>query len=69
MKDVYFHKDFPEREVFRFEVAFDTEMYVLLLCGAALLGLAVCKIAKLAGASEKKRLQRAYLKELKKTKK
>ena len=37
MKDVYFRRDLPEQEVFRCELAFDTELYVLLLIAAALL--------------------------------
>ena len=31
MKDVCFRRDCPETEVFRWELAFDVEMYVLLL--------------------------------------
>ena len=44
MKDVYFRRDLPEREVFRCELAFDTELYVLLLIAAAVLLFALCRL-------------------------
>lgn len=44
MKDVYFRRDLPEQEVFRCELAFDTELYVLLLAAAALLVFVICKL-------------------------
>ncbi len=44
MKDVYFRRDLPEREVFRCELAFDTELYVLLLIVAAVLLFALCRL-------------------------
>ncbi|MBP3294437.1 MAG: hypothetical protein J6N32_11845 [Clostridia bacterium] len=46
MKDVYFRRDLPEREVFRCELAFDTELYVLLLIAAALLLWIVCRMCR-----------------------
>ncbi len=46
MKDVYFRRDLPEREVFRCELAFDTELYVLLLIAAALLLWIVCRLCR-----------------------
>ncbi len=46
MKDVYFRRDFPEQEVFRCELAFDTELYVLLLAAVALLVLLLCKLCR-----------------------
>ena len=46
MKDVYFRRDLPEQEVFRCELAFDTELYVLLLIAAALLLWVVCRICR-----------------------
>ena len=45
MKDVYFRRDLPEQEVFRCELAFDTELYVLLLLAAFLLLCVICRIA------------------------
>ncbi len=46
MKDVYFRRDLPEQEVFRCELAFDTELYVLLLAAAALSVLLVCRLCR-----------------------
>ena len=46
MKDVYFRRDLPEREVFRCELAFETELYVLLLVAAALLLWIVCRMCR-----------------------
>ena len=55
VKDVCFRKNAPEVEAFRFELAFDVEVYVLLLLLAALvLGLCV----KIAGCSRRNRLRR-----------
>jgi len=44
MKDVYFRRDLPEQEVFRCELAFDTELYVLLLIAAALLSWRIVRL-------------------------
>lgn len=44
MKDVYFRHDLPEQELFRCELAFDTEVYVLLLIAAAILLLGICRL-------------------------
>ncbi len=48
MKDVYFRRDLPEKEVFRCELAFDTELYVLLLAAAAILVCVICKMCRAA---------------------
>lgn len=48
MKDVYFRRDLPEQEVFRCELAFDTELYVLLLAAAALLIYMLCRFCRAA---------------------
>ena len=59
MKDVYFRRDLPEREVFRCELAFDTEMYVLLLIGAAVLFFGICRFCSaVSGARERRRIRR-----------
>ncbi|MGN1345897.1 MAG: hypothetical protein ACI4V1_03875 [Eubacteriales bacterium] len=42
MKDVCFRRDFPEEEVFRCELAFDVELYVLLFAAALLLLCCLC---------------------------
>lgn len=55
MKDVYFRRDLPEQEVFRCELAFDTELYVLLLIAAALL---LCMICRLCSAVSRAREHR-----------
>ncbi len=68
VKDVYFRRDCPERELFRFEMAFDTDMYVLavaILLGFALL---VYKIARCARKCEMRRLEKKYVRSLKKAK-
>lgn len=47
VKDVVFRKDDPDTEVFRLELAWDTELYVLLAALIVLLILAGCKICRL----------------------
>lgn len=58
MKDVYFRRDLPEREVFRCELAFDTELYVLLLAAALLLLWAVCRVCRAASNAREHRYAR-----------
>ncbi len=48
MKDVYFRKNEPDREVMRFELAFDVEQYFILVAGACLLMFLACRIYKCA---------------------
>lgn len=55
MKDVYFRRDLPEREVFRCELAFDTELYVLLLIAAGLLLWIVCRLCRAASHAREHR--------------
>ena len=43
MKDVFFRKDHPETELFRTEIAFDLELYVILI---ALLVTSLCLLLK-----------------------
>lgn len=47
VKDVVFRKDDPDTELFRLELAWDTEMYVLLAALIFLLVLLGCKICRL----------------------
>lgn len=56
MKDVYFRRDLPEQEVFRCELAFDTELYVLVLAAVALLVWLSCKLCR-AGRAVKSRVR------------
>ena len=62
MKDVFFRKDHPETELFRAELAFDTQLYVLLV----VLGIGmVWLFYKTVRGLEKRRvrsLEKAYLK-------
>ena len=61
MKDVYFRRDLPEREVFRCELAFDTELYVLLLIAAAVLLLGICRLCSaVSDARGRRRAGRKY---------
>lgn len=60
MKDVYFRRDLPEQEVFRCELAFDTELYVLLLIAAAVLLLGICRLC--SAVSHTREYRRAKLK-------
>ncbi len=46
LSDTVYRKDEPERELFRFELSWDTELYVLLGILVCLIILAVCKISK-----------------------
>lgn len=64
MKDVYFRRDLPEREVFRCELAFDTELYVLLIAAALLL---LCLICRLCAAVSHARAHRYARLKYKKT--
>ncbi len=46
IKDVVFRKNEPDCEVLRFELAWDTELYVLLAAMVLLLIIVGCKICK-----------------------
>lgn len=61
VKDVYFRKNEPDREVVRFELAFDFEQYFIVAAGAIILLVLLCKIAKWAKKREMKRAERARL--------
>ncbi len=66
VKDVYFRRGCPEHEVFRFEIAFDTEIYVIL---AAVATGAICALCALAHCRKKrgeKRLLKKYERSIKK---
>lgn len=54
MKDVMFRHDQPDVEVFRTEIAFDVQLYFILI---ALLCTAVCIFLKITHYLEKKHLQ------------
>ena len=58
MKDVYYRRDLPEQEVFRCELAFDTELYVLLLAAAVLLLCVICKICRAVSNAREHRYAR-----------
>jgi len=47
VKDVVFRRDEPDTELFRFELAWDTELYILLVILILLIIFAGCKIARL----------------------
>ncbi len=47
MKDVVFRRDEPDREVFRMELAWDCELYILLAFLLLIVVFAAYKIAKL----------------------
>ncbi len=62
MKDVYFRKNEPDREVMRFELAFDTELYVLIIAGVILLAMLCCRISKCAHRRAIKKAEKRRLK-------
>lgn len=45
MKDVYYRRDDPEKELFRCEFAFDTEQYLIVIGAVILLAAIACRIA------------------------
>lgn len=58
IKDVYYRRDNPEEELFRFELAFDVEQYVLISAAVCLVILIALKIARCAGHMKEKRAYR-----------
>lgn len=55
MKDVWFRRDQPDTELFRTEIAFDVELYVILI---ALLAGAVYLFYKIVRCLERQRVRR-----------
>lgn len=55
MKDVWFRRDQPDVELFRTEIAFDVELYVILV---ALLAGTVCLFYKIVRCLERQRVRR-----------
>ncbi len=62
MKDVYFRRDMPEQEVFRCELAFNTELYVLLVAAITVLILILFKICRAASTCKMRRYERMRFK-------
>ena len=62
VKDVYFRKNEPDREMLRFELAFDFEQYFIVAAGVIILLILLYKMAKWAKKRELKRAERARLK-------
>ncbi len=48
IKDVYYKKSEPKKELFRFELAFDTEQYFLVAAAVVLLLMMWCGMMKIA---------------------
>ena len=65
VKDVYFRKNDPDREVVRFELAFDFEQYFIVAAGAVILFVLLYKMAKWAKKREIRRAEKARLKQKK----
>jgi len=55
MKDVFFRRNEPDRELLRWELAFDLEWYVLLI---ALRAVGVCVLCKIACLVKRGRIRR-----------
>ncbi|MBE6625971.1 MAG: hypothetical protein E7628_02145 [Ruminococcaceae bacterium] len=58
LKEVYFRKNEPEREVFRLELAFDTEQYVIVALAVCILVMLCCFIRKTAHRCATRRMMK-----------
>ena len=48
LKDVFYRKSEPKKELFRFEIAFDMEQYLVLVAALCIFVMIWCSIAKAA---------------------
>ena len=48
LKDIYYRKSEPKKELFRFEIAFDTEQYLVIVAAVCIFVMLWCSIAKSA---------------------